>query len=166
MPICKNCNGEFPNRIEIDGHVYNLASRKFCPACSPIGSRNTRTYIIKIDDGKSFCARCQKIKNIEEFYLRKESGKALSYCRECQKEIKELKLQEKLNRIVEERGGGCQDCGITLPPSIYDFYKEGAIYHISKAKNMSLSRIKKELEEYIMLCKNCCALRKWELGNV
>lgn len=166
MPKCKNCNEEFPNRIKVNDRIYNLAGRKFCPKCSPIGGKNTRTYIVEIKEGTSFCARCQKMKNTNEFYMRKESGKPLSYCRECQKEIKELKLHEKLNRIVEERGGVCSECGIILPASLYEFYKDGGIYHISKAKNMSLQKIKEALIEYVMLCKNCCALKKWELGNI
>lgn len=165
MPTCKNCKKEFPNRIKIGEQTHNLAGRKFCPACSPIGNRNTRTYIVEVKEGKGFCARCQKIKDVEEFYLRKESGKPFSYCRKCQKEVKELKLREKLDRVVEERNGACYDCGITLPSVIYEFYKNGAIYHISKAKNMSLQRLKEELKDYLMLCKNCCALRKWENGN-
>lgn len=165
MPICKNCNREFPNRITINEQTHNLAGRKFCPKCSPIGGRNTRTYIIEVEEGKSFCARCKDIKSIKEFYIRKENGKPFSYCRKCQKEIKDLKLQEKLNRIIEERSGACCDCGIMLPPPIYEFYKDGKTYHISKAKNMSLQKIKEELKDYFMLCKNCCALRKWELGG-
>lgn len=165
MPTCKNCGGKFPNKIKENGQTHSLTGRKFCPGCSPIGGRNTRTYIVEVQHGKAFCARCQETKDTKEFYLRKENGRPFSYCRDCQKQIKELKLQEKLNRIVEERNGACFDCGVTFPDVIYDFYKEGKIYHISRAKNMSLQKLKEELKDYLMLCKNCCALRKWELGD-
>lgn len=162
MPICKNCNKTFPNRIKVNNHIYNLAGRKFCPTCSPIGNRNTRSYIVKLEEDESFCACCLEIKKKTEFYTRKDSGKPFSYCRECQKIIKDAKLQEKLERIVEERGGACADCGGTFPIPVFEFYLDGKIYQISKAKNMSFERLKQELTNYTMLCLNCSAIRKWE----
>lgn len=109
----------------------------------------------------ALCARCQQEKDISQFYARK-SGKPLSYCIECQKEVKTLKMQENLERIVEERGGACADCGGVYPMPVYDFFKDGKTYQLSKVRNMSLSKIKSELESHEMLCKNCCAIRNWE----
>jgi hypothetical protein len=111
------------------------------------------------------CARCHEDKNKEEFYTRK-NGKPLSYCISCQKAVKELKLQENMERIVEERGGCCADCQGIYPAPVYEFYKSGKIYQLSKAKNMSLKRIKEELCDFIMLCRNCSAIRKWELYSL
>lgn len=162
MPKCQNCNKEFPNRIKINGKNYNLTSRKFCIECSPINSRNTRSYIVDIKNNESFCARCNNIKDANKFYKRKENGKPLSYCIECQKEVKNLKLQEKLERIIEERNGICFDCKLPFPIQIFKFYNNGKIYQISKAKNMSIIKLQKELRNHIMLCLNCCAIRKWE----
>jgi len=112
----------------------------------------------------TICARCQQEKNTDEFYCRK-SGKPLSYCMTCQKEVKLLKMLENLERIVEERGGACADCGQLYPPNVYDFYKDCKIYQMSKIRNMSLTKIKSELEGYVMLCKNCCAIRNWQAGE-
>lgn len=162
MPICKNCGEEFPNKIIVEGAVRSLAGRKFCPKCSPLGGRNTRSYIIELNDDEAFCARCQKVKNKDEFYIRKDSGRPFSYCMKCQKKIKELKLQEKLERIVEERNGACADCGVSFPIPVYEFYSDGGVYCLSKAKNMSLQKLKDELKDHIMLCLNCSAIRKWE----
>jgi len=162
MPKCFNCNKEFPNKIKIDGKYYSLASRKFCLDCSPINSRNTRSYIVTLGKNEAFCARCQKIKDKSEFYIRKNSGKALSYCIGCQKKVKDLKLQEKLERIIEERSGMCVDCGKTFPIQVFEFYFNKTTYHLSKAKNMSLQKLREELKDYIMLCLNCSAIRKWE----
>jgi len=106
------------------------------------------------------CARCKIDKPISLFYNRK-NGKPLSYCMECQKRVKELKLQENLERIIEEYGGICADCKGVFPIPVYDFYINGKIYQISKAKNMSLKKIKEDLKDALMLCKNCCAIRKW-----
>lgn len=111
----------------------------------------------------AFCARCHKDMEISNFYARK-NGKPLSYCIECQKEVKILKMQENLERIVEERGGACADCGGVFPMPVYEFYKDGHTYQLSKARNMSLSKLKNELEGSIMLCKNCRAIRDWEAG--
>ena len=108
-----------------------------------------------------FCVCCKKYKS--DFYTRK-NGKPLSYCVECQNLNKNLKFEEKLENIVEMYGGACYDCNISYPVPIYNFYSQEKVFSISKAKNMSLQNIKKELKGYIMLCKNCCALRKWEIG--
>jgi hypothetical protein len=160
MLTCRNCKKEFPNKIDIEGKIYSLKSRKFCLSCSPLNSRNTRSYIIKLHNNEAFCARCKKIKCRKKFYSRK-NGNPLSYCIKCQNRIKNLKLEEKLERIIEERGGSCVDCGIVYPIPVYEFYSNKNVYQLSKAKNMSLERIKKDLEKYIMLCKNCSTVRQW-----
>lgn len=165
MLICHNCNKEFPNKIIINSKSYNLTGRKFCPDCSPIGSRNTRSYIIKLNENESFCSRCNQIKSKEGFYIRKNNYKPFSYCISCQEEVKNLKLEEKLDRIIQIRGGACQDCGNVFPAPVYDFYSEENIFHISKARNMSFEKLLTQLENYIMICKNCSAIRKWEIKN-
>lgn len=166
MLICKNCNKEFPNKIIINDVSYNLTGRKFCPECSPIGCRNTRSYIIKLSENESFCSRCKLIKNKNQFYMRKNNGKAFSYCIDCQEEIKQLKFDEKLDRIIQLRGGACQDCNNIFPAPIYEFYSTDDVFYISKARNMSIEKLIEKLENYIMLCKNCCAIRKWEKKEI
>lgn len=161
MTKCGNCGKEIPNKINIEGKIYSLTGRKFCPECSPIGKNNTRSYIVDLKSNEAFCARCQQIKSKTEFYLRKKSNRPFSYCIECQNDVKRLKFEEKLEHIVEERGGACTDCGIVYPTPLYEFYSDGKIYQLSKAKNMSLERLKVELKDYIMLCRNCSAMRQW-----
>jgi hypothetical protein len=109
----------------------------------------------------AYCIRCKIIKSIDEFYYRK-NGDPLSYCLYCQKEVKLLKMKENLERITEERGGECGDCLNIYPLNVFDFYKDGEIYQLSKIRNMSLAKIRQELENYEMLCKNCCAMRNWQ----
>ena len=164
MKICKNCGKQFPNTIQIDGHIQYLTSRKFCLECSPLGNRNTRSYIIQLAENQAYCARCREIKDKVEFYLRKGSGNPFSYCMKCSEEVKRLKFEEKLERIIQERGGICNDCGLSYPIPVYEFYSEKNIYSLSKAKNMSLHRLREEIKDYIMICKNCSAIRKWEKG--
>lgn len=159
---CQHC-GEISDMIvEINGIKYNMFSRKFCLKCSPFKSNNTRSYIIKTNDNEAYCVKCQKIKHKREFYVRKNSGRTFSYCMQCQKENKELKLQEKLERLIEEKNGCCEDCGQMFPLPVYEFYKDGIIFGMAKAKNMSLNRLKTKLEGFVMLCANCARIRKWE----
>jgi hypothetical protein len=165
MPVCRNCNQEFPNKIKIKERIYNLSGRKFCLDCSPLGSRNTRSYIVELKEDESFCARCSKIKTKGEFYTRKDSGRPFSYCIECQRDIKEIKFQEKLERIIEERNGYCTNCGGCFPIPLYEFYSDNGCYQLSKAKNMSLERLREALKDYVMLCLNCSAIRKWERSD-
>jgi hypothetical protein len=164
MPTCKNCNNKFPNKIKHNGEFVSLSGRKFCLECSPIGGRNTRSYIVKLNENEAYCIHCQQIKSKDEFYTRKNSGKPLSYCMICQQEIKKIKLEENLELIVQSRGGACQDCNFSYPSSIYEFYSENGTYNLSKAKNMSFERLIKELETYDMVCRNCSGLRDWEKG--
>jgi len=164
MPTCNNCGNEFPNKISKDGETISLSGRKFCLECSPLGNKNTRSYIVKLQDSEAFCARCQKIKNKDEFYARKDSGKPLSYCIICQSELKELKFQENIERVIQEKGCVCQDCGLSYPAPIYEFYFDGTVYNLSKARNMSFERFSNNLQEYTMLCRNCSAMRDWEKG--
>lgn len=160
MPICKNCNKEFPNKIKVEEEIINLTSRKFCLFCSPLKQNNTRSYIINLNKNEGFCVRCNKVKSLNEFYKRK-SGKPYSYCMNCQGEVKELKFGENLEIMVAEKKGCCEDCKIVYPSVIYEFYQKGKRYNASKLKNMSIEKIREELKDFDMLCKNCSALRDW-----
>lgn len=161
MPICNNCGNRFPNRIIRDGEMVSLSGRKFCLECSPLGGKNTRSYIVKLQDGEAFCARCQQVKGKNEFYSRKGNGKPLSYCIQCQSELKSLKFQENLERLIQDRGCACQDCGVSYPACVYEFYLEGKVYNLGKAKGMSFEKLAAGLRDHAMLCRNCSALRDW-----
>lgn len=163
--VCQNCGKTSEKTVEINGKKYNMFGRKFCLECSPFNSRNTRSYIVKTGENESYCIKCKKIKNKKEFYIRKNSGRPFSYCIDCQNQNKELKLQEKLERIIEERNGSCVDCGQMFPPNVYEFYKDGKIFQTSKMKHMSLHKLKSELDTYDMLCANCSRIRLWERGK-
>lgn len=111
---------------------------------------------------EAFCVRCQQIKSKKDFYIRKINGKPFSYCISCQNEVKILKSYEKIERIVEERNGMCHDCGISYPTPVFDFYCDGEIYKLkSESKNISIERLKNKLQDHVMLCKNCVAIRRW-----
>jgi hypothetical protein len=161
MPKCNNCGKTFPKVIKINGRYLGLNSRKFCTECSPIGGKNTRRYIIELKEGEAFCAHCGHTKNKNEFYKRKYTGQPLSYCIDCQNVIKQVKFEEKLNLIVENRGGECSCCKNSYPISVFDFIKNGKVFKLSKIRNMSTAKILKEIKDCEMMCKNCIAILKW-----
>jgi hypothetical protein len=165
MPTCRNCGKDFPNKIIIDGEERRLSGRKFCPSCSPLGSRNRRTYIVNVPPGKAHCARCGEDRDLDEFHKRPGSGRPLSYCRDCQDTVKRLKFEEKLEKAIALKGGACADCGGVFPRTVFKFWRNGSAFQISKAKNMSWKKLRQELEEHELLCLNCGAIRQWESGG-
>jgi hypothetical protein len=154
----------FPKRIRTAERTWNLASRRFCPDCSPLWQHNRRTYVVAVEPGKAFCARCREHKNRAEFHSRK-NGKPLSYCRSCSEEVKELKLQEKLERAVAAKGGVCADCANSFPTSVFVFCSDGKILPLGEIKLMSWMRFQRILNSCDMLCRNCLAMRKWEASR-
>jgi hypothetical protein len=140
--------------------MRQLSGRRFCLECSALDGYNRRTYIIDIDEGQAFCARCQQQKPRNEFYSRK-SGKPLSYCKSCQDKIKNLKFEEKIEKAIALKSGTCADCGQTFPAPVFEFLYKEQVLPISMVKNMSWERFLKVLERCEMLCRNCGALREW-----
>jgi len=108
------------------------------------------------------CARCAKEKGLGEFHLRAGSGRPLSYCKECQDRVKQLKMEEKLERVVGLWGGACADCGGTFPTPVFQFVHEGRAFPLSRAKHMSWEKLVQALAGHEMLCLNCGAIRGWE----
>ncbi len=161
MPVCENCGKSFPNRIKIDGHTWSLTSRKFCPECSKLGKNNRRQYIIEVKKGFSYCARCMEIKPENEFHKR-STGKPLSYCKKCSEEVKTLKFEEKLDKIISIMGNVCIDCQQVFPSPVFRFWKEGNVFPTSKIKNMSWKKIINILKDHELLCLNCIAIRNWQ----
>ena len=163
MPKCNNCGKDFPSSIDQDGKRITLGGRRFCLDCSPLGAKNRRTYVVKPQLGKAFCARCRKELDRSMFYSRKD-GSPLSYCQECQEEAKLLKLDEKIEKAIALKGGACADCGGVFPAPVFQFRKGDKIFAVSRAKNMSWARLEAILADHEMLCLNCCAMRNWAGG--
>jgi len=165
MPKCRNCGNLFPNQVKENGRIWNLTGRKFCPECSPLGENNRRSYVVRTEPGKAFCARCQRIKDRGEFHNRKGGQKPLSYCQSCSEEVKKLKLLEKIDKGVASKGGVCADCGSLFPACVFEFVRDGKPVTLSGVKNMSWERFEVVLRDCEMLCQNCVAMRKWASNN-
>lgn len=157
--ICHNCKEIIPSKIKIKNKIIRLTSRKFCLKCSPLGSRNTRQYIIEINDNESYCPRCQEIKKIDEFY--NINNRIASYCKMCQQVVKKIKAEEKLHNLIELKGGSCVDCGFVYPIPVYIFYDGKQKFPLSKIQHLSINKLTEQLKNYFLVCRNCKAIREW-----
>jgi hypothetical protein len=108
----------------------------------------------------NFCIKCKQEKSPNEFYKRK-NNKPLSYCKDCQNELKEQKYLERIEFIIEMNCYECADCHIQYPAPVFGFIKDGKVFSLIKAKHMSFERLTEELKDHEMLCQNCIALRGW-----
>lgn len=80
--------------------------------------------------------------------------------RKLQREYQRKRKEE----IVKMMGDKCFDCGLSFHPAVYDLHhldpanKEG-----SKAMSqISMERLKKELEDCVLLCANCHRIRHFK----
>lgn len=150
MPICEQCEDQFPNRVIIEGKVKIINTRKYCLTCSPYGEHNTK----KFGKEKSYSCRCGE-KNPDKFYGHK-SGRCIT----CHNLSEMNKRKENKKYAVERLGGRCKQCG-------FDEFMEGLCFHHkdpskkdSDFKNFaqwSRKRINTELEDCELYCLRCHA---------
>lgn len=158
MPTCRKCLLPFPNYVVIDGKTRNIHSRRFCLNCSPFGRHNTRRIDV-IPATEKTCTRCQIIKPISEFYVRKRSPEPTAYCKRCT--IGDtLKRQRKFKqKCIEYKGGKCETCGYSTCIAALEFHHKDPYkkdFGISRARLTSFTEvIKQELDKCVMLCANC-----------
>lgn len=152
MKICKNCEGQIPNRVWIDGKLKITNNRTYCLACSPFGSKNTRRLHLEMGvSGERLC-NCTVCKK-DYIYSRTKSNSTI-VCPACtqnkrRKDIKEF--------AVNLKGGKCHFCSYSRCLSSLTFHhldpskKEFGISSITVSKE----RIEKELSKCILVCRNC-----------
>jgi hypothetical protein len=128
MKICKKCNMEFPNMVNINGKLYGLYHRTFCLKCSPFKSHNTKDIskpvITEIDGIKyKICSVCkQNLELNEKNYYIKDRGDYHSQCKNCGREKTSQKNKELKRKCIEYSGGKCKLCG-------YDKYAGSLHFH-------------------------------------
>ena len=158
MPkICKNCEAEFPYKVEIDGKIRNLGSRKYCLDCSPFGEHNT----IQLHKQKETCVYCDRpVTGNQIKYCSKKCGQKSRY--ENRSLDDKVAAVVKCNRNIKTKsliykGGSCIVCGYNNCPAALDFH------HIEEdEKEFTLSQTtrswietKNELDKCVLLCSNC-----------
>lgn len=146
MPICKKCNDQFPNRVEIDGKIRVISSRRYCLTCSPFGEHNTRKLCESIG---SICEKCGK-----EYEYKRSKGHRKHLCNSC---LTHLCQRKKKKKAVDHYGGKCTKCGYDRCIDALEFHHlrdkdESASYVVMK---WSWERAKKELDKCQLVCSNC-----------
>lgn len=101
------------------------------------------------------CAKCNVDKDIVEFYGK---CKKKYICSKCHNAYTIVKGQEKKAWGVKYLGGKCCICGYNKSNVALDFHHtnaENKDAHFVGLRGWALSRLKKELDNCVLLCNNC-----------
>ena len=145
MPICNNCNDEFPLYIKIDGKVRNLCKRKYCLSCSPFGKHNTRSIGQIL---QSECGICKK----------KLEDNRRTRCNYCSVKLRRARIKLAAINLL---GGKCVACGWDKDPWVLQFHHkdDNKEFGLSEKMNISWEKMKKEALKCELLCANCHAMK-------
>lgn len=114
------------------------------------------------------CTRCNKDKNVIDFFIRKDRSAYSSYCRQCNTDLSLVRETTTKLACIEYLGNKCIKCGIEDHYSIYDFHHtepEHKDFSIRSHKSKSFLSVKKELDKCELLCANCHHKTHNELKN-
>jgi hypothetical protein len=124
MPACRLCGASFPNWLRIDGsRPRNLSNRKYCFACSPRGTHNTRVLedstrvraALPPDTSPTkTCPRCRTERPNADFYLRPDGHRSYSWCRPCNNQHRIARFRQDRYQALFHYSGGdirCACCG-------------------------------------------------------
>jgi len=147
MPNCLKCGAYYPIKVFVDGKQRNFQRRKYCLACSPLNSHNTR----KLEEGRDRNSQ-YKCK-----FCERDCGTRRKVCPACQTSLRRIKIKLKL---VEYMGGKCERCGWSGSIAAFQFHHKSGIngnkvFEIGSSKSKSLESLKKESDKCELLCANC-----------
>lgn len=115
-----------------------------------------------IVNNERICACCGDKKNISEFYKKdKTSNRISNTCKVCSNKSSMKQMIDTKIRMIEYKGGECENCNIKLEEShycIYDFHHKNPTTKDKNYKSIrgwSWDRITKEIDECSLLCSNC-----------
>ena len=141
LKTCEACGRPFPGKQVVDGKLRSLYRRRFCLECSPFGDHNTSSA--PAGTGPDAAQRRKQRRN----------ASFLRYRRKRRKSDKA--------RLVELRGGRCEDCGYDRDLSALQFH-----HRDGKDKSFSISftvrswnSLVAEVEKCVLLCASCHRLR-------
>lgn len=150
MRICRKCNKAIPSKIEIEGKIRVLTSRKYCLECSPFGTSNRRQLEVK-----KICKLCNK-----------EISSRRSICSACYAKRRRDRIR---NSIIELVGEMCDRCGY----GGQGYFRVLHFHHkdpntkffglnASSTTTCAWNKVKEEISKCMLLCPNCHA--EYHLG--
>ncbi len=157
MPVCRQCNNQFPIKMLIDGKVRNLGTRQFCIECSPFMAHNTKPLLDIQLDGSKKCCVCNQVKQKTEFYTNKDKIHG-SKCKECFNRLSTERYQHNKIKMIEYCGGKCIICGYNETNSGLAFHHVNPIekdLDITRLVNRSWNNIIIELNKCVLVCVRC-----------
>ena len=146
---CLKCGKEFPSSMVIEGKRRSLNHRKYCLECSPFGQHNTAKLTKEYK-----CYTCGET-NPDKFYK-----KIFSQCKNCKAKQNLRAVKSKREDIVKYLGGKCRHCGFEKWEPALDVHHLNPELKDKHFRNHSFwlwSRLVNELENCILLCRNCHA---------
>jgi hypothetical protein len=135
--MCEACGKHFPAKQFVAGRLRSLYRRKFCLECSPFGDHNTS----------------KKPTEPKDLKRRRRLEVTLRYLRKRRRERKQ--------RLVDLRGGRCEDCGYSKSVAALEFHhRDPRIKNFGLGNfNGSWDRLLKEAAKCDLLCATCHRLR-------
>jgi len=153
---CLACDAEIPATAIINGRRMALSKRKYCFACSPYGSRNTRTILPGSRHTRGpveiRCTSCFR----KYSYLRSaRRGATRVFCNSCVANRKRTSLKA---AAVAYKGGACCRCG-------YNKCLRSMVFHhtdpaskdftIATRSVSGWAKLMLELDKTLLVCANC-----------
>ena len=117
---------------------------------------------------EKLCLKCNEVKQITDFYTKRDkeypNKYPLPYCIPCTNQ-QAIDRQRSLKKLaIEYKGGKCSKCGYKKCQAALEFHHinpEERDFAISRCKNTSFEKIKKELDKCILICSNCHKEEHW-----
>jgi hypothetical protein len=157
MPICKNCNIKFPNKIIEDGKKKDLSSRSYCLSCSPRGKSSGYDLRKKASDEKYkntyrtedsiICKVC------ERHFPRKKKNNLV--CSSCRNNYQRHKNKQKAKNLLGNRCQKCGNCDLDVLTFHHINPEEKSFDLASSWSQVNWNILKKEIEKCMLLCCNC-----------
>lgn len=153
--LCQKCGKVFGTRAFVDGKYRTLNRRKYCLACSPFGSHNTRRLVLDINVPARTCAWCDRV------FIPSRANQ--QFCRTgCKSKffVSEYRRKTKLKAIAY-LGGKCSQCGYDKCVDALHFHHRNPSnkdFSISRRGHCTAwSRVVREIRKCVLLCANCHA---------
>jgi DNA-directed RNA polymerase subunit RPC12/RpoP len=93
--------------------------------------------------------------NESEFY-----AKSKYYCKPCWNRLTYSKSREKLDTLIDERGGRCERCGYDRCRSALQWHHRDPLekeFAISGSRGSNIDKLRAEVSKCELLCANCHA---------